>query len=161
MPRSEFIDHVEFGADIMFDVRGKHLTVLGWNEEGPMILEQVTEANEAVFPNAQAMLDGYIIDGERLRDIWDEVEITYCTCVKEMVKKIMTTDEMRNDADGTHAEIVYAYGDKEFVLYVDGDDVRVDTDAQYYFDSWDDMLAAPIYWGKTLEEIVSELVLCD
>ncbi len=79
MTRSEFIDHVEFGADIMFDVRGKHLTVLGWYPEGALIGEQVTEANKAVFPNAQAMLDGYIIDGERLTDIWDEVEITYCT----------------------------------------------------------------------------------
>jgi hypothetical protein len=73
----------------------------------------------------------------------------------------MTTDEIRGDADGTHAEIVYAYGDEEFVIYVDGDDVRVCTDMQYYFESWDDMLKAPIYWGKRLDEIVEGLVRCE
>lgn len=75
--------------------------------------------------------------------------------------KIMTTEEMRKDADGTFAEIIYAYGENEFALYVDGDDVRVNTDEQYYFKSWDDMLDSPIYWGKYLEEIVSELVRYD
>ena len=79
MTRDEFVEHVENGADIMFDAFGKHYTVLGWNENGPLIAEQVTEDNEAVFPDGRALLENYKIDGRRLTDVWDDVQITYCT----------------------------------------------------------------------------------
>ncbi len=73
------IEHIEFGADIMFDCAGKHYTILGWYEGGPNIAEQVTEANEQVFPTAEALLDGYMIDGKTLGERIDEVIITYAT----------------------------------------------------------------------------------
>lgn len=79
MTREEFIEHVENGADIMFDVLGKHYTVLGWNEDGPLIAEQETGDNEAVFSDGKDLLENYKIEDKRLKDIWDDVEITYCT----------------------------------------------------------------------------------
>ena len=77
MTRSEFIALIDYGSDIMFDCNGKSYTILGWYNKGPYIAEQVTEANEASFPNGEALLDGYIIDGKTLSQRFDQIEITF------------------------------------------------------------------------------------
>lgn len=46
MTRSEFIRKIEEGRDIMFDVLGRHYTILTWLDEGIGIGEQYPNDDE-------------------------------------------------------------------------------------------------------------------
>lgn len=77
MTRNEWKKLIEDGSDIMFDVRGKHFTILTWTEGGINIGEQYPVDDPGVcFPSASALLDEYRIDGVSLGDLSGEVKIT-------------------------------------------------------------------------------------
>lgn len=77
MTRSEWEKLIEDGRDIMFDVRGKHYTILTWFADGINISEQDPVDDPGVcFPSAAALLDEYRIDGVSLGDLSGEVKIT-------------------------------------------------------------------------------------
>ena len=78
MTRSEFIEMIDTGGDIMFDCDGKRYTILCWWEDGPYIAEQVTEANRAVFKDGEALVKGYMVNGKPLEDRIDQIKITFC-----------------------------------------------------------------------------------
>lgn len=40
------------------------------------------------------------------------------------------------------------------VLYADKGHTEVWTDRVYSFDTWEDMMKAPVFYGRTLEEVV-------
>ena len=73
----------------------------------------------------------------------------------------MTVDEIYENVYGRYSDILFQYdaedGEKEIVLYADTGSVQIITDESYTYRTWDDMLAAPIYWGKTLEEIADRV----
>lgn len=44
-------------------------------------------------------------------------------------------------------------GEEEpIVMYADAGHTTVESDRVHIFDTWDEMLAAPVFYGKTLEE---------
>lgn len=73
----------------------------------------------------------------------------------------MTVDEIYENVYGRYSDVLFRYssenGDRDIVLYADTGSVQVITDDSYTFTAWDDMLAAPIYWGRTLEEIADQV----
>lgn len=56
-------------------------------------------------------------------------------------------------------DIVVDFEDREILLYHDEGGVNVTTDRLYTFNTWDEMLAQPIFWGNRLEEVVAHLVV--
>lgn len=62
----------------MFDCDGKRYTILCWADGGPDIAEQVTEDNRASFPDGEALVKGYIVNGKPLEERIDQIEITFC-----------------------------------------------------------------------------------
>lgn len=77
MTRSEWEKLIEDGRDIMFDVRGKHFTILTWLVGGINISEQYPVQDQGVlFPTAAALLNEYRIDGVPLGDLSGEIKIT-------------------------------------------------------------------------------------
>lgn len=77
MTRREFIDLIDFGSDIMFELDEKSYSIIGGADGGPNIAEQITENNEATFKNGKDLLDNYCINGETLRDCFERIKITY------------------------------------------------------------------------------------
>ena len=71
----EFKADCSLGKDIEFAFRGKGYTVLGWWEAGPLIGEQNKDDGDLVFSDADDMLDNYLMDGVRLRDAFQEIEV--------------------------------------------------------------------------------------
>ena len=50
---------------------------------------------------------------------------------------------------------LYIAGEEEpAVLYADKGHTEVWTDRVYTFDTWEDMMKAPVFYGRTLEEVV-------
>lgn len=51
-------------------------------------------------------------------------------------------------------------GEKEpIIMYADSGHSEVYSDRVYSFDTWDEMLAAPVFYGKTLEEAAPLMTL--
>ena len=76
MTKEEFKDLIENGRDIMFDVSGKHYTILTWWDDGILIAEQNTENHKGVFSNEADLLDNYHIDGIPLGKLSEQIVIT-------------------------------------------------------------------------------------
>ena len=77
MTRAEFVKKIENGSDIMFDVRGKHFTILTWPADGIAIDEQhPNDGNVQYFDSAEALVDGFSVDGKQLAVIANEIRIT-------------------------------------------------------------------------------------
>jgi len=75
MTRNELTTLVENGCDIMFDVGGKHYTILTWPEDGIVIGEQRSDYDVA-FPDVDSLLNGYLVNGIPLGELAEEVVIT-------------------------------------------------------------------------------------
>lgn len=45
------------------------------------------------------------------------------------------------------------------VMYADAGHTTVESDKTHRFDTWDEMLAAPVFYGKTLEEAAPLMTL--
>ena len=56
MTREEFIEMIDTGGDIMFDCDGRSYTILCWADGGPFIAVQVTEKDQASFPDGEALV---------------------------------------------------------------------------------------------------------
>lgn len=83
MTRSEFIKKIEYGDDIMFDVVGRHFTILTWPDEGIFIGEQYTEDGE-YFQDAASLVDNFKINDIPLSGLLHDVKITDYTLVRPM-----------------------------------------------------------------------------
>ncbi len=80
MTRAEFVEKIENGSDIMFDVRGKHFTILTWPDDGIAIDEQYpNDGNVKYFRTAEELVDGFFVDGKPIANIADEIRITEYT----------------------------------------------------------------------------------
>lgn len=78
MTQREFIDLIDMGNDIMFDISDKSFSIISVID-GVNIAEQITEKNEAVFKDGNSLLKNYLIDGVPLADCFDQIVITHCT----------------------------------------------------------------------------------
>lgn len=60
LKRSDFIDKIKQGSDIMFDVDNKHYTILTWMDEGIGIGEQYPNESELrFFKTAEDLVDNF------------------------------------------------------------------------------------------------------
>lgn len=72
----QFVDDCKTGKDIEFSYGNYKYTVLGWYEGGPLIGRQAPHDDiEQRFKTPDALLDGFIIDGQPLRRIITQVEL--------------------------------------------------------------------------------------
>lgn len=77
MTKNEFIDKIENGSDIMFDVSGKHFTILTWCEDGIGIDEQhPNEKGMQYFKSAEELVDRFHVDNRPISDLASEIVIT-------------------------------------------------------------------------------------
>lgn len=77
MTKNEFINKIENGRDIMFDIVGRHFTILTWTDEGILIDEQYPNDNkEQCFETPEELVENYKIDGIPLAELTDKVVIT-------------------------------------------------------------------------------------
>lgn len=77
MTRDEFITKIENGSDIMFDVSGKHFTILTWCENGIGIDEQhPNETGMQYFHTAEELLEKFPVDGVPLGALSGKIVIT-------------------------------------------------------------------------------------
>ena len=63
----------------MFDCDGRSYTILCWADGGPDIAEQVTEDNHRCFPDGEALVKGYIVNGKPLEERIAQIRITFCS----------------------------------------------------------------------------------
>lgn len=70
----EFRQDVEMKFDIEFRFKGIEYTVLSWTDGGPTIGRQNSD-EDFQFPDFDAMVDGYKINGVPLRQLVDQIEI--------------------------------------------------------------------------------------
>lgn len=76
MNAREFINDCNIGLDIEFNYNGIGYGVFGWTKDGPTAFRKEQYGfYEKQFSNADALLDGFIIDGKPLRDIITKVEL--------------------------------------------------------------------------------------
>lgn len=78
MTRTEFIELVDAGNDVMFECVGKNLAIV-MTASGPDIAEQTTCANRRTFQSGKQLLDEYLIDGTPLADLLPRCRITFCS----------------------------------------------------------------------------------
>ena len=77
MTKNEFINKVENGSDIMFDVVGRHFSIFTWMDEGIGIGEQFPHDDKMqYFDTAEALVENYEIGGKPLADLVNQVVIT-------------------------------------------------------------------------------------
>ena len=76
MTVDEFIHKIEYGRDIMLKIGDRGFTILTWFEEGPGIAEWYKPETEKRFPNAQALVYGYLINGKPLAEYAADIVIT-------------------------------------------------------------------------------------
>ena len=77
MTKSDFINIIEDGGDIMFDCGDKHFTICYWADGPIYIAEQVTEENEKEYSNVTDLLEQYEVNGVPLGDQIDKITVTY------------------------------------------------------------------------------------
>lgn len=77
MKKNEFAAKIENGRDIMFDVGNRHYTILTWLDDGIGIAEQnKPEAGISVYPDADALLKGFLVGDIPLGDLTEKIVIT-------------------------------------------------------------------------------------
>ncbi len=80
MTKTELIQKIEDGYDILFDVMGRHFTIFTWTNEGIAIDEQhPKDGHPQFFPSAAALVDGFWVDGVPLAELAEKVTITEYT----------------------------------------------------------------------------------
>lgn len=77
MTRNELIEKIENGSDILFDVSGKHYTILTWCDEGIAIGEQNRPEDPLLyFPTAKELVENFKVNGVPLGELAAGVRIT-------------------------------------------------------------------------------------
>ena len=69
---------VEFGADIEFRYKGKDYTILPWTDDGIVIGVQNSD-EDSIFKTYEDMINGYMINGKVMKEVLDEIEITFAS----------------------------------------------------------------------------------
>lgn len=69
-------DLINSGSDIEFSVNGILYTILPWTDEGITVGPQDSD-DDMVFDDADALLNGYLIDGIPLAQMIDRVVIVF------------------------------------------------------------------------------------
>lgn len=67
---------IDAGGDIEFSVCGKKYTILPWTDDGIVIGLQGSD-DDTVFQTANALLDGYLIEGKPLRSFDQQIKILF------------------------------------------------------------------------------------
>lgn len=85
MTRDEFIQKIEHGDDIMFDVFGKHYVIFTWDKDdrGICICEQNVDGSEYYFATAEELVDYFSVNGKTLAEIAGDIVITDYTLAEE------------------------------------------------------------------------------
>ena len=70
-----------------------------------------------------------------------------------------TLENLRELVEYAYHDIFIKYHDHEYILYSDHGGASIETPDNGYFryDNYDEMIKAPIFEGKSLEEIVGEI----
>ena len=76
MTAADFIEKIRYGSDIMFDVLGRHYTILTWPEEGIAICEQNVYEELRYFDSAESLVKEFEVDGIPLAELCQQVVIT-------------------------------------------------------------------------------------
>lgn len=74
--RQKLISLIEAGSDIEFSYNGVMYTILPWTDDGITIGAQGVD-NDATFPDAAALLQGYRIDGMPLEDVLPSIHLEF------------------------------------------------------------------------------------
>lgn len=77
MTRNEFIEKIENGRDILFEVGGKKYAVFTWLEDGIGIGERERPGAEIrCFQSAQMLIDRFQVNGVPLSHLLSRLRIT-------------------------------------------------------------------------------------
>lgn len=79
MSKDELIDKIDNGNDILFDVSGRHFTILTWMDEGIAIGEQQTDGDLQFFDTAEDLVEQFVVGGKTLAELAKQVVITQYT----------------------------------------------------------------------------------
>lgn len=80
MTKSELIEQIENGSDIMFDVAKKHFTILTWTDDGIAIGEQFPNDGELqYYESAEDLVEGFMVNGRPLGSLVNDIVITQYT----------------------------------------------------------------------------------
>lgn len=70
----------------------------------------------------------------------------------------LTPQKIRQMVYESYRDVSFEMDGKPVVLYADSGSTQVETDQSYTFDTWEDMLKSPIFYGKTLAEAAPFLI---
>lgn len=70
----------------------------------------------------------------------------------------LTPQKIRQMVYESYQDVCFEMDGKPVVLYADSGSTQVETDQSYTFDTWEDMLKSPIFYGKTLAEAAPCLI---
>lgn len=72
------------------------------------------------------------------------------------MRAIHTPEELHDFVYEHYMDFVFLLPgtDREVVLYADSGHTQVVSDRVYSFPTWEDMLKAPVFYGKTLAEVL-------
>lgn len=77
MTKNELVKKIENGRDILFDVCGKHYTILTWCEKGIGIDEQhPNDTDLTYYATAKDLVENFKVNGIPLENLAAEVRIT-------------------------------------------------------------------------------------
>lgn len=77
MTKSEFVDKIERGSDIMFDVYDKHYTILTWCDDGIGIDEQhPNEKGMQYFETTSELVEKFLINNIPIGELINKIIIT-------------------------------------------------------------------------------------
>jgi hypothetical protein len=69
---------IEGNGDIEFRLNGRMYTILPWTDDGIVIGPQYSD-EESIFQTADELFDGYLIDGVPIRQLADQITITFAS----------------------------------------------------------------------------------
>lgn len=77
--------------------------------------------------------------------------------MKSLKEQLMA--EARNKLEHNYTDYGVIYHGATYIVYSDHGGVHVsgDEDGLWYFETYDEMLKAPIFWGHRLEEIIESI----
>lgn len=67
---------VEYGADIEFRFQGKEYVILPWTDDGIVIGLRDSD-EDGIFQTYDEMVNNFVIDGNVMKDILDEIDIIF------------------------------------------------------------------------------------
>lgn len=70
----------------------------------------------------------------------------------------LTTKEIKNVLLDARTDVTFEWHGLEFYMYHDQGQSTANTDKCHIYDTWDQLLKAPIFWGKTLAQIADDTI---